>query len=303
MSKKSKFILTYAFIYIIFVAIIYHLTGISIAILVPILALLFLLMYKMMTKKKKENYSNFQRDDQIYNQHNLMVDKISDNNVNTWFNFSRDEGDFLGQDLTTYDKENGYNTYRNGIDPRNIQNLPILGGYDSIYAHDRPQNRSNSEEGFSARIGESWSDENGFLKKNNVDRYVRKINEDTLMYVDDTTEPLGTDYVNSSPNTLTLSATSGTVVVGPPVKTKENQVDIDIYNHNFDIRNAHEHMGSDGDNQLCNRNKYRALQSQMSKDIRSKWNARKLQPYVEQEARESEKLDWWDDVDYLEHDL
>ena len=75
-------------------------------------------------------------------------------------------------------------------------------------------------------------------------------------------------------------------------KKNLGEFDIDLYNHNSDIRNIHGEMGVPGDTQLCNRMKYMGLQPQLSKNFRAAWNARKLQPYVEAELREEEDINW-----------
>lgn len=59
------------------------------------------------------------------------------------------------------------------------------------------------------------------------------------------------------------------------------------------IKAAHVDMGCSGDNQICNRMKYMAKQAQESQNIRAKWNARSLQPFVEAELREHANRTWW----------
>ena len=66
------------------------------------------------------------------------------------------------------------------------------------------------------------------------------------------------------------------------------------YNKKITMKEIHGEMGCSGDTQLYNRMKYTSIQPQLSKDIRASWNARKLQPYLEEELRENENRDWWD---------
>jgi hypothetical protein len=77
-----------------------------------------------------------------------------------------------------------------------------------------------------------------------------------------------------------------------PQRQSQQDFDIDYYNKNADIRDIHGEMGFTGDTRLCNRMKYMGLQPQLSKNIRASWNARILQPWVEEELREHEERNW-----------
>ena len=66
------------------------------------------------------------------------------------------------------------------------------------------------------------------------------------------------------------------------------------YNKKLTIQEIHGEMGCSGDTEIYNRMKYLSLQPQLSKVIRASWNARKLQPYLEEELKENENRDWWD---------
>jgi hypothetical protein len=78
-----------------------------------------------------------------------------------------------------------------------------------------------------------------------------------------------------------------------PEKTHDNEYDIDIHNQLHNIKNMHNVMGSSGDTMICNRMKYMAVQSQLSKDIRSSWNKYSVQPWIEEELREHADREWW----------
>lgn len=74
--------------------------------------------------------------------------------------------------------------------------------------------------------------------------------------------------------------------------THVNEFDIDIYN-GLSVEDIHRKMGSSGDNRLANRMKYMGIQSQLSKNIRSRYNKYNLLPFLEEEMQEDENRDWW----------
>ena len=74
-----------------------------------------------------------------------------------------------------------------------------------------------------------------------------------------------------------------------------NQDDIiEKYNKEMSIKENHANMGCTADTHIFNRMKYAGIQPQLSKIIRSAWNVRKFQPYIDAELKENENRDWWD---------
>ncbi len=97
------------------------------------------------------------------------------------------------------------------------------------------------------------------------------------------------EELNTRPN---ISITNTYNKIHEPRKQGNKDFDIDYYNHNADIRDIHGEMGFTGDTRIYNRMKYMGLQPQLAKNIRASWNARTLQPWVEEELREQEERNW-----------
>jgi hypothetical protein len=86
-----------------------------------------------------------------------------------------------------------------------------------------------------------------------------------------------------------------------PQAKHKNEFDIKLYNDKVDYKSMFAETGCTGDNRMANRMKYMGMQDRVAQNIRSKWNAEKFRPYVEEELRAGESRDWWDsEADYLD---
>lgn len=84
----------------------------------------------------------------------------------------------------------------------------------------------------------------------------------------------------------------------PSVARKgERDFSLEFFNNYMDIRDMHKNMGATGDNLLFNRMKYVAIQPQVAKDIRARWNTNSLKPFVEEELRAQAEKIWWENDD------
>jgi hypothetical protein len=90
--------------------------------------------------------------------------------------------------------------------------------------------------------------------------------------------------------------------IAKPKKERHDEYDIDLYNGETSIKDMHTNMGCTGDTMICNRMKYMAVQPQLSKDIRARWNKNSFMPYVEEELREHAEREWWNS-DHLDEEM
>lgn len=126
-------------------------------------------------------------------------------------------------------------------------------------------------------------------------------NFDNIEYVDDSGELSqqwsADDVAHASQQFERMDNPAGSKPIN---KSTDEEFDIDLYNKKTTVQELHELMGCNGDNKLCNRMKYMSMQPQAAATNRSAWNARKLQPWVEEELREQESKIWWGNSDFLD---
>ena len=88
--------------------------------------------------------------------------------------------------------------------------------------------------------------------------------------------------------------------IAPSAKHK-NEFDVALYTDKLDYKQLFKESGCSGDTKLANRMKYMGVQDKLAANLRTKWNAEKFRPYVEEELRAGETRDWWDaEADYLD---
>jgi hypothetical protein len=136
----------------------------------------------------------------------------------------------------------------------------------------------------------------GNYRNKNIDELFYEINQESHAAGNSEIASYGITSDEAS-NNIINDVEPENAILPEPEKKNDSEYDIDFYNPKAsvgdDIRKLYIHMGSEGDNLVCNRMKFMGVQPKASQDIRAAFNKYSWQPYVEGELSENEEREWW----------